>query len=96
MTNSTKQTRRAKRAEPAPRMTKKDQLIKRLRGKSGVDVKTISEKLERQQHTTRAALTGLRRAGFKIGAEKHADGGPSRYRLIAEPTLPKPEPADAT
>lgn len=69
--------------------TKKAQLIQMLTRKSGADVATISEKLGWLPHTTRAALTGLRKAGFEISAEKKEDGKPACYRILAEP-------ADAT
>ena len=49
---------------------KKAQLIQLLARKTGADVATISNKLGWQSHTTRAALTGLRKAGFEISAEK--------------------------
>ena len=69
------------------RLTKKDQLIKLLRTRAGADVAAISAKLGWQQHTTRAALTGLRKAGFEIAGEKPPKGGASRYRIIADPVL---------
>ena len=40
-------------------------------------------------HTTRAALTGIRRRGYEI-ERNTTDDGPSRYRVAA------PEPATAT
>ncbi len=66
--------------------TKKAQLIQMLTRKAGADVTTISEQLGWLPHTTRAALTGLRKAGFEISAEKNDDGKPACYRIIAEPT----------
>ena len=71
------------------RKTKKAQLIQMLTRKAGADVTTISDRLGWQSHTTRAALTGLRKAGFEITAEKKGDGKPSCYRITAQP-------ADAT
>lgn len=65
--------------------TKKAQLIQMLTRKSGADVATISEKLGWLPHTTRAALTGLRKAGFEISAKKKGDGKPACYRITAEP-----------
>ncbi|MDF0603961.1 DUF3489 domain-containing protein [Psychromarinibacter sp. C21-152] len=67
------------------RTTKKAQLIRMLSRKDGVDVATISTKLGWQQHTTRAALTGLRKGGYEITAENHGDGRASRYRIEAHP-----------
>lgn len=69
---------------PQPK-TKKAQLIQMLTRKAGADVATISDKLGWQSHTTRAALTGLRKAGFEISAEKPGDGKPSCYRITASP-----------
>jgi predicted ArsR family transcriptional regulator len=66
--------------------TKKDQLIQMLTRKSGADVATISDKLGWQLHTTRAALTGLRKAGFEISREKLGEGKPLSYRITAQPS----------
>ncbi len=65
--------------------TKKCQLIKLLGAKSGADIKTISEKLGWQQHTTRAALSGLRKAGYEVAGEKPVKGGMSKYRILSVP-----------
>ena len=71
--------------KPAKRETKCDQLVKMLRRKAGVDVPTISEKMGWLPHSTRAALTGLRKAGFELEATKPENGGPFRYRILKEP-----------
>ena len=65
--------------------TKKALLIQMLTRKAGADVATISEKLGWLPHTTRAALTGLRKAGFEISAEKTGQGKPFSYRITAQP-----------
>ena len=65
--------------------TKKAQLIKLLDRKSGVHVALISAKLGWQPHTVRAALSGLRKAGFELTAEKPTDGKLARYRITAGP-----------
>lgn len=70
--------------ETKPR-TKKDQLIQMLSRKAGADVATISKKLGWLPHTTRAALTGLRKAGFEISVDKLGNGKPSCYRITAKP-----------
>ncbi|APE44412.1 hypothetical protein BOO69_14090 [Sulfitobacter alexandrii] len=67
------------------RVTKKDQLIKLLSAKAGADIKALSDKLGWQQHTTRAALTGLRKAGYEIAWEKPATGGVPKYRIVSAP-----------
>jgi hypothetical protein len=68
-----------------PRTTKKSQLIKMLSASAGADVAMISGKLDWQAHTTRAAITGLRKAGYEIAVEKAEGGKPTRYRIVAEP-----------
>ena len=68
---------------PKKRTTKKDQLIKLLGTKSGCDIKSMSAKLGWQQHTTRAALSGLRKAGYDVANEKPASGGISKYRILS-------------
>lgn len=79
------QTAATKPANPAKRETKRDHLIKMLRRKTGADVPTISDRMGWQAHSTRAALTGLRKAGFTLEAIKPEKGGPSRYRIAKEP-----------
>ncbi|MHA6264826.1 DUF3489 domain-containing protein [Arenibacterium sp. CAU 1754] len=85
------------RAKPAARQnTKKVQLIRMLTGETGTDVAAVGKKLGWQNHTTRAALTGLRKAGYVIAAEKPADGKLTRYRIMAEPKTTSPAQAGAT
>ena len=67
------------------RKTKKQELIQLLNRKSGVDVATISDKLGWQTHTTRAALTGLRKAGYAVVSDKPGEGKATRYRISATP-----------
>lgn len=66
--------------------TKKAKLIALLKTKGGKDIAEISRTLGWQQHTTRAALTGLRKAGFAIEREV-SEGGAARCRIAAEPKL---------
>lgn len=66
-------------------MTKKQQLIRMLKAKAGADVAAISKKLGWQPHTTRAALTGLRKSGYEIQVQKPKDSGVGRYRIISDP-----------
>lgn len=86
-------TKPAKKSKTPARVTKKDQLIKLLGAKAGADIGVLSEKLGWQEHTTRAALTGLRKAGYEIAGEKPAKGGKSTYRILA---VPKPKTATPT
>lgn len=66
--------------------TKKAQLIQMLSRKSGADVATISEKFGWLPHSTRAALTGLRKSGYELDAEKPGNGKPLRYRITGKST----------
>ena len=70
---------------PSKRKTKKEELIQMLTRKAGADVAMISDKLGWQTHTTRAALTGLRKAGYEVLGEKPDEGKPKRYRISATP-----------
>ena len=85
MTNSP--TKPITKSNPATgsRTTKKNQLIKLLGTKSGADIKTLSEKLGWQHHTTRAAMSGLRKVGYEVANEKPAKGGLSKYRILSAP-----------
>ncbi len=69
----------------AAKPTKKSQLISLLRTKGGKDISAISEKFGRQQHTTRAALSGLRKAGFEITRQTPKSDGAARYPITAGP-----------
>lgn len=68
-----------------PRETKRARLIGLLKTAKGSDVETLSQELGWQHHSTRAALTGLRKAGFTIERVQSEGGAPSRYRITAEP-----------
>lgn len=90
--------RRGTKTAPPKRVTKKDQLIKLLRGQTGAEITLISERFGWQSHTTRAALSGLRKAGYTLSAEKAAKGKPARYKITALPSeaVPVAEvPSDA-
>ena len=62
--------------------SKKTHLIKMLSRKSGADTATISSKFGWQPHTTRAALSGLRKAGFVVTKENAGSSKPTRYRIM--------------
>jgi predicted transcriptional regulator len=64
------------------RITKKARLIKLLSAKAGSDIQSLSDKLGWQQHTTRAALSGLRKAGYEVTRATSANGGPVKYRIL--------------
>jgi len=66
------------------RRTKRDFLVELLSDDAGMDVVRLSELLGWQAHTTRAALTGLRKRGYVIEALPPAEGSRrSRYRLAS-------------
>lgn len=81
----TAQTTATKPSNQPKRETRRDQLVRLLRRKTGADVPAISEKMGWLPHSTRAALTGLRKAGYELEATKPGKGGPSRYRIVKEP-----------
>ena len=56
---------RRKRTTKEPK-TKRDQLIRMLNAKNGAGADAICVKLGWQPHTTRAAISGLRKAGMDI------------------------------
>ena len=64
--------------------SRRDQLIRMLSTRSGTDLAAISAKFGWLPHTTRAALSGLRKAGHAVVTEKRADGKPTRYRIAAQ------------
>jgi len=65
----------------APRAgTKQAQVIQMLSAKTGATLEALVDATGWLPHTTRAALTGLRKRGFSI--ERSRDGnGPSTYRI---------------
>ncbi|WP_343117287.1 DUF3489 domain-containing protein [Ostreiculturibacter nitratireducens] len=80
--------------------TKKARLIQLLSAKAGADVAEISGRLDWQPHTNRAAITGLKKAGYEVMTEKPDPDKPTRYRITGKPepesvTSSAPEPAHA-
>lgn len=73
--------------------SKRDQLIRMLSAKNGADVATISIRLGWLPHTARAALSGLRKAGYPVATEKRPDGQPTRYRIAAQIGAASPDGA---
>jgi hypothetical protein len=65
--------------------TKKGQLITLLSSRTGADVASLSAALGWLPHTTRAAMTMLRKAGYGLEADKPKGGGAGRYRIVAKP-----------
>ena len=71
--------------DPGKPTTKKAQLIRMLREKAGADAAAIGRTFGWQPHTARAVITGLKKAGYEIAAEKSDPAEPTRYRIVAEP-----------
>ena len=70
---------------PHKRPSKTARLIAMLQADEGTSVEEIGVALGWLPHSTRAALTGLRKAGHDVERIKSQDG-PSRYRIAAAPT----------
>lgn len=68
--------------------TKGDRLIQLLKARLGRDVAALSGKLDWQPHTTRAALSRLRKAGYAIEKLPPSKHGGSRYRISSAPAGP--------
>ena len=77
------------------RKTKKQDLIRLLRGKKGADVARLSDKLGWQPHSVRAAMTGLRKDGYDIQKECGPGGMPARYRIRPYPVSSHASGAEA-
>jgi len=67
-------------AEPAGRTTKQAVLIALLSDEAGASVPALAETLAWQNHTVRAALTGLRQKGHVLARTKDA-AGTTVYRI---------------
>ena len=67
------------------KLTMKSQLIRLLSKVSGSDITGISKRFGWQPHTTRAALSGLCKAGYEISSMKSGAGKPSKYRIMSGP-----------
>ncbi len=65
-----------------------DRLIQLLKARLGRDVAALSGKLGWQPHTTRAALSRLRKAGYAIEKLPPGKHGGSRYRISSAPAGP--------
>ena len=68
---------------PARTESKKDRLIGMLSRDGGSTIAEISAALGWQPHTTRAAITGLRKTGHKVETAKPADGSSGLIYRIA-------------
>jgi predicted ArsR family transcriptional regulator len=90
--------RRARSAEKGARAgvratrstTKRNRLVRLLKASAGREIAALSRELGWQPHTTRAALTRLRQAGYAIEKLPRQNGSGSRYRIAGDPARPKP------
>jgi DNA-binding MarR family transcriptional regulator len=62
------------------RLTKRDRLIKALRQRNGTTITALEKTLGWKPHSVRAALTGLRKQGYRVERDKVDDT--TRYRII--------------
>ncbi len=65
--------------------TKKARLINLLSKTRGADVGSLSKRLGWLPHTTRAALSGLRKSGYVITSAKSGNSKLRRYRITSLP-----------
>ncbi|NNE81096.1 MAG: DUF3489 domain-containing protein [Silicimonas sp.] len=63
------------------RTTRKAQMIRLLSRKNGADVIAITKQFGWQPHTTRAALSRLRKDGYEVIRDRASRGKPARYRI---------------
>jgi predicted ArsR family transcriptional regulator len=70
--------------------TKKDRLVRLLKASAGREIAALRRELGWLPHTTRAALTRLRKAGYAIEKLPSQNNGASRYRIAGEPAEPTP------
>lgn len=82
----TREGKAARKTLPKPaKNTKKEKLISLLNKNTGSDITDISKRLGWLPHTTRAALTRLRQAGYEISSEKSGKAKASKYRITGAP-----------
>ena len=77
----TKSTTRATKGNSAPRATKRDQIAFLLLRDEGATLDQMVAATGWLPHTTRAALTGLRKKGYAIDSDKV--DGVRTYRAVA-------------
>ncbi len=76
---------KAERVSRRPKMTKKAKLINLLSKERGADVGSLSKRLGWLPHTTRAALSKLRKSGYVITSVKSGNSKFTRYRITSLP-----------
>ncbi len=68
-------------APAKPPVTKRDRLRARLEEPDGANLTQLEQEFGWQPHTVRAAISGLRKAGFEV--QRETDDTPSVYRIVA-------------
>ncbi len=68
-----------------PKTTKKARLISFLNKDRGADIGSLSKRLGWLPHTTRAALSKLRKSGYVITSAKPRNSKLMRYRITSLP-----------
>ena len=61
--------------------SKREKLIARLRGPSGISIEELTEEFGWQPHSARAMLSGLRKAGHMVDRTKQ--GSVTVYRIAS-------------
>lgn len=74
--------RKQNRVAAPGKATKKARLITLLSQKGGADMASLSTTFGWLPHSTRAALTGLRKSGYEIASVKPETGEPARYQIV--------------
>ncbi len=71
-------------ARPKPAPSKTDRLRRMLATGTGASLAEICTETGWQAHSARAAISGLRKAGWTVERSPAAEGAPSRYRITGE------------
>ena len=86
MTPETEQPKTAPGPKPKTEPATKVALIRQLLGrKGGADLPALEKATGWQAHSVRAALSGLRKAGYTIERSEAKGKGSARYRITAAP-----------
>lgn len=67
------------------KLSKKARLINLLSNERGADISSLSKKLDWLPHTTRAALSKLRKSGYVITSVKEQNSKLARYSIKSLP-----------
>lgn len=76
----------SKRQTPPAAETKAATIARLLSRKTGADLATLQDATGWQPHSVRAALSGLRKAGYRVDRfQPKKDGAATTYRITAIP-----------